>query len=146
ATSRASPLSRSAVILVLLSDQGTQFVLEPAGLDRAVDPALLRSVYLPPPAAVAAALTWRERARAGRAANRGIAPVVQRVVGNAPLADVVPDLVLGPLGERVELDDRPVVVVDLDLPDVGSGRPLVAAEAGYPRVQRREVACERLNL
>ena len=46
------------------------------------------------------------------------------------LADVVPDLVLLPLGERVQLDDRAVVVVDLDLADVRARRPLVPAKAG----------------
>ena len=77
--------------------------------------------------------------RARRAADRRVALVVERVVGHVVLAHVVPDLVLRPFGERVELDDRAVVVVDLDLADVGARRPLVAAQAGDPGVERREV-------
>ena len=60
ATSRASPRAAS---LSLLADQRTQLVLEAAGLDRAVDAALLRRVRLPPPAAGAQVL-----ARLGRRA------------------------------------------------------------------------------
>ena len=42
-------------------------------------------------------------ARAGRAADRAVAAVVQRVVGHAVRAQVAPHVVLGPVGERVEL-------------------------------------------
>src|SRR5581483_1860767 len=113
---------------------------------RAVDSALLRRVHLPPPAAVARSLARRQCARARGAADRGVAAVVERVVGDVALAHVLPDLLLGPLGERVELDDRAVVVVDLDLADVRPGRPLVAPQAGDPGVERRQVARERLDL
>ena len=88
----------------------------------------------------------RDRARARRAADRGVAAVVERVVRDVALAHVVPDLFLRPLGERVELDDRAVVVVDLDLADVGARRPLVAAQAGDPRVERGQVPRQRLHL
>src|SRR5262249_19135059 len=84
-------------LLIVLTDQRAELVLESAGLDCAVDAALLGSVLLPPPAAVAPLLARSERACAGRAADRGVAAVVQRVVGNLALAHVVPDLVLGPL-------------------------------------------------
>ena len=62
------------------------------------------------------------------------------------LADVVPDLVFGPLGKRVELDDRAVVVVDLDLADVAARRPLVAAQPGDPGVEPGQVALQRQHL
>ena len=75
-----------------------QLVLEPAGLDRAMDAALLRRVHLPPPAAVAAGLAGRNRTRARCAADRGVAAIVERVVGHVALAHVVPDLLLRPLG------------------------------------------------
>src|ERR1051325_10590259 len=103
--------------------QCVQLVLEAAALDRAVDAALLRRVLLPPPAAGPRGLAGRHGARARRAADRRVAAVVQRGVGQLALADVLPDLVLRPLGERVQLDDGAVVVVDLDLPDVAAGGP-----------------------
>src|SRR6478672_4383667 len=127
-TSRASPWRPSSVI----ADQRPQLVLEAARLDRAVDPALLRSVRLPPPAARAKILALLGRARARPAADRRLALVVERVVGQLVLAHVIPHLVLRPLRQRVELDDRAVIVVDLDLADVAARRPLVAPEARDP--------------
>src|SRR5579859_1846338 len=101
-------------------------MLEPAGLDRAVDPALLRRVRLPPPAAVTARLAGTDRPCARRTADRRVPALVQRMRRHGVLARVLPDLVLRPLGERVELHDRAVVVVDLDLADVRARGPLVA--------------------
>src|SRR2546421_5203920 len=66
--------------------------------------------------------------------------------GDVSLADVAPDLVLRPLGERVELHDRTVIVVDLDLADVAARGPLVAAKAGDPGVEAVEVARQRQHL
>src|SRR5262249_17851908 len=147
ATSAASPLTRTAVSgTVRLPDQRVQLVLEPSALDRAVDPALLRRARLPPPAARAARRACRHRARTRRAADRGVALVVERVIRDVAVADVVPDLVLRPFGERVELHDRAVVVVDLDLADVRAARPLVAAEAGDPCVEAVEVLRQRPHL
>ena len=42
------------LLLIVLADERPQLVLEAAGLDRAVDAALLGRVRLPPPAAGAA--------------------------------------------------------------------------------------------
>src|SRR3954447_5348433 len=146
ATSRASPFDVTSSVIFLLADQGAQLVLEAAGLDRAVDPALLRLVRLPPPAAGTQVLARGRRPRARCASDRGVALVVERVVGKLVLAHVVPYIVLGPLGERVQLHDRAVVVVDLDLPHVAARRPLVAAQPGDPRVEPCEVLRQRLHL
>src|SRR5947207_1275487 len=118
ATSCASPANLRPLTLIVVSDQRVQLVLETPRLDRAVDAALLGRVRLPPPAAVARRLARPDRARARRAADRGVAALVQRMRGHVVGAGVVPDLLLRPLGERVELHDRAVVVVDLDLADV----------------------------
>src|SRR5581483_11351153 len=145
ATSCASP--RTATLgMSPVTEERVQLVLEAATLDRAVDPALLRCVRLPPPAACARRLVGRDRARARRAADRLVAAVVERVVRDVALAHVVPDLLLRPLGERVELHDRAVVVIDLDLADVRARRPLVPAEAGDPRVERVQVLRQRQHL
>src|SRR5471032_1365398 len=146
ATSRASPFSATPLSLTVVSDQRAQLVLEPARFDRAVDPALLRGVRLPPPAPGAEVLALFCRPCAGRTADRGVALVVEGVVGQLVLAHVVPHFVLGPFGERVELHDRAVVVVDLDLADVTAGRPLVAPQAGDPRVEPGKVPLERQDL
>src|SRR3954467_2524556 len=117
ATSRASPFSATGSLIVA-ADQRAQLVLEAAGLDRAVDAALLRRIRLPPPAARPQVLARLGRSGARRAADGRGALVVQRVVRQVVLAHVVPDLLLRPLGERIQLHDRAVVVVDLDLADV----------------------------
>src|SRR5262249_29788836 len=133
-------------VVVVLAEDRVQLVLEAAGLDGAVDPALLGRVRLPPPAPGARRLARPDRARARRAADRRVALRVERVQRDLALAHVVPDLLLAPLRERVELDDRAVVVVDLHLADVAARRPLVAAEAGDPRVESGEVPRQRLDL
>src|SRR5580765_3478634 len=142
-TSRASPFSST---LIALADQRAQLVLEPARLDRAVDAALLRRVRLPPPATRAQVFTCLRRPRARRAADRGVALVVERVVRKVVLAHVLPDVFLRPFRERVQLHDRAVVMVDLDLADVAARRPLVAPQAGDPRVESREVSLQRQHL
>src|SRR5205814_2356908 len=149
ATSAASPLSATGFassLMAVAADDRVQLVLEPAGLDRAMDAALLGRARLPPPAAGARLLARRDGARAGSAADRGVSALIQRVRGNVVLAHVVPDLFLGPLCQRVELDDGVVVVVDLDLADVGARGPLVAAQARDPGVEALEVGRERLHL
>src|SRR4051794_1370966 len=129
-----------------LAEDRVELVLEAAGLDGAVHAALLRGVSLPPPAPGPHGLALGDGLRAGRAADRGVALLVERVGGDLVLAEVVPDLVLLPLGERVQLHDRAVVVVDLDLPDVGARRPLVATQTGHPGIEVGERARQRLDL
>src|SRR5439155_5808387 len=147
ATSAAAASSLTAALAIgILSEDRVQLVLEAAGLDRAVDAALLRRVRLPPPPSGAVGLAGTNRTRARCAADRGIALVVQRVIRHVVLAYVVPDLVLRPFRERVELHDRTVVVVDLDLANVRPGRPLITAEPRDPGVEGGEVPGQRANL
>src|SRR5882724_6848373 len=147
ATSAAAASSFTAGLVIgVLPENGVQLVLEAAGLDRAVDAALLGCVRFPPPAPGTIGLAGANRPRARCAADRRIALVVQRVVRHLVLAHVVPDLVLRPLGERVELHDRAVVVVDLDLADVRPRRPLVAAKSCDPGIESGEVPGQRPNL
>src|ERR671930_392451 len=47
--------------------------------------------------------SWPAGRRAVRAADRRVAAVVQRVVGEVVVDDVAPDVGLGPVGERVGL-------------------------------------------
>src|SRR5438874_2418891 len=110
--SATSAASGASLVMRVVSEDRVQLVLEAAGLDRAMDSALLRRIRLPPPAAGAIGLARLDRARARRAADRRVALVVQRVIRHVVLAHVVPHLVLRPLGQRVELDAR--AAVDLE--------------------------------
>src|SRR5207244_10945028 len=106
-------------------------VLEAAGLDRALDAALLGRVLLPPPAAGARILAGGGRTGAGDAADRGVALVVEGVVRHVVGPAVVPDLLVLPAGQRVALQDAAVIVVDLDLADVRAAGSLGAGPAGH---------------
>src|SRR5439155_8273898 len=101
-------------------------------------PALLRAVLLPPPAPGPRVGARRDRPRARRAADALIALVIERVVRQIVGADVVPDLLVRPVRQWVDLDDAAVVVVELDLADVGACGPLVAPQAGDPRVESEQ--------
>ena len=82
---------------------------------------------------------------AGRAADRRVALVVQRVVGQVALVDAPPEVALGPVGERVVLPHRALLVA-LDELRVGARGGLLAADAGDPRVGARQRALERGDL
>ena len=83
---------------------------------------------------------------AGSAADRLEALVVQLVVGHVVGADIVPDLFVGPVGQRREFDDAAVVVIDFDLADIRARRPLVAPEPCHPGVVIHQRAAQRQNL
>ena len=85
------------------------------------------------------------RQRAVRAADRGVALVVQRVVREVVLGDVRPHVLLGPGGQRVGLP-QPVAAVPGELGRAGPVGRLVAADAGDPAVGALERALERLDL
>src|SRR4051794_920656 len=104
-----------------------------------VQPAL--GLVGPGPAPLAAVA--RQRAR--RASDRLVAAVVQRVVGQVALVDAPPQVLLGPVVERVELPDA-AAVVELDRLGAGARRALLAADAGDPRVGAVERALEPRDL
>src|SRR6478735_8251939 len=108
--------------------------------------ALLRGALLPPPAAGPLVGAGVDGSGARVAADRLVPFIIQGVARHAVLADVVPDLFLGPVRQRVDLDQATVVVVDLDLADVRARRPLVAAQAGDPAVELAEDAHQRTDL
>ena len=80
-----------------------------------------------------------------RVADRRVAAVVQRVVGQPALADVRPAVVVAPVGERVRLPQL-VRRVPAELRRVRARRRLVAADAGDPGVEAAERPDERLDL
>ena len=86
------------------------------------------------------------RTCARRAADRRVPVVEQLVVRDLVLADVVPHLVELPVSHRVELHDAAVIAVDLDLRDVLPRLPLFATQARDPRVERGQLALQRLDL
>ena len=96
-------------------------------------------------AARPAALAARAGRRARRAADRGVALVVQRVVRKVALVDPPPEVLLGPLDQRVELPHR-ALLVPLDGLGVGARRRLLAADARDPRVLAGERRLERGDL
>src|SRR6186713_2788272 len=110
-----------------------------------VQTALLVLGDFPPPAPGARILARHHRARAGRAANRAVALVVEPVVGNLVRAHVLPHVSLAPRGERVELVQT-VVEVELALGERGAAGRMLAALAGNPCALAGECAAQRLDL
>src|SRR5262249_40792422 len=81
------------------------------------------------PAALAAGAGLRARGTA----DRLIALVVERVIREVAVVDAAAEVLLGPLGQRVELPD-PALVVELDVLGRGARRALLAAQPGDPGV------------
>src|ERR1700722_376226 len=69
--------------------------------------------------------------RARRATDRLVALVVQRVVGQVALVDPPPQVLVGPVGERVVLP-QVAALVALDQLRLRACRPLLATDAGDP--------------
>src|SRR3954452_10316963 len=110
------------------------------GPQRLVQPAL-RLVGIGP-AALAARVG---RQGAVRAADRGVAVVVQPVVRHVVARDVVPHLALRPVGQRVRLP-QPVAQVPVDLLGAPARRRLLAPQPGHPTVDVRQRALQRRHL
>src|SRR3954452_16004442 len=114
-------------------------VVEPRAL---VDPAL--GLCGARPAAVAQVAARPDRLRAVGAADRRIAAIVERVVREVVLTDVVPDVALGPIGERVQLPEVEALV-PAELRRLGTAAGVCPADAGGPAVYGREGPAHRLR-
>src|SRR5690242_12703933 len=95
----------------MTAEQRSEFMLEAAGLDRAVHAAFLGRAGLPPPSARARIRALGDRAGARRASDGLVALVIELVVGDVVDPDVIPHLFFGPIGQRRELHDTAVVVI-----------------------------------
>src|ERR1035441_8913750 len=104
-----------------------------------VDPAL-GLVLTAPPAIPASA--WL---RAGSAADRGVALIVQWMVGEIVLEDVAPQILLGPVGEGTHLPDPPALVA-FELGRLSAGRTLFAAQPRDPGIDVAQAQLERRHL
>mmetsp|Transcript_26224 Transcript_26224/g.45115 ORF Transcript_26224/g.45115 Transcript_26224/m.45115 type:complete len:310 (-) Transcript_26224:173-1102(-) len=117
-----------------------------------VEAAFLLCGVLPPPAALALVLRWEHRLRARLAPDAHKPALVQRVVRNLEHADGIPNVVAGRVGQRVVLNQVAAVLaleggVELHDRDGGArSRRLVLALARDPRLQRRKVLPQRLDL
>eukprot|EP00567_Pseudictyota_dubia_P007482 CAMPEP_0197439372 /NCGR_PEP_ID=MMETSP1175-20131217/6130_1 /TAXON_ID=1003142 /ORGANISM="Triceratium dubium, Strain CCMP147" /LENGTH=303 /DNA_ID=CAMNT_0042969281 /DNA_START=222 /DNA_END=1133 /DNA_ORIENTATION=- len=79
----------------------------------------------------------------------GLVPsIVQRIVRNVVLLDVLPNLIVRPVRQRIDLDSRGIVVIDLEHVQVRPFAPLRRSSAGNPsgRSQLLERAKHRLDL
>src|SRR5437773_11223727 len=90
-------------------------------------------------------LVRARRARAGDAADRAVAGVVQRVVRNVVGGYVVPDVLLPPVGERLDLPDA-VALGALRLLRARARGRLLAANPRDPRIVGIKRLDERLYL
>src|SRR6266853_2072378 len=115
-------------------------------LRRPVEAALLDLVHFPPPAAGTFVLTFGGGAGAGGAADRGVAEVVERVVGEVVLVDVRPDLVSGPISQRGDLGEAFMRGIGRNDRRFLARWRLVPAQAGDPRVVSRQRAGQRPRL
>src|SRR3977135_49916 len=93
----------------------------------------------PPPASRARGLRRDARTSAGRAADRAVALVVERVVGNAVRVHVFPHLGFAPCRQRIEFLQA-VRGVELALGELHARRGLLAALPGDPRALAGERA------
>src|SRR5437588_9734587 len=85
------------------------------------------------------------RLRARRAPDRGVTAIVQRVVRQLVPVDIAPDVLLGPVDQRVDLPDPPLWVA-LDLGGASAVRSLLATDARDPCVDVLEGPLERGDL
>ena len=95
-------------------------------------PHSVRSVPAQRPARGVSALA--RASGAGHAADRRVALVVQRVVGDLMVPDVVPDSLVVPVGERVQLPEAEALVPAELRAALGAGRRVDPADARDPAV------------
>src|SRR6476659_6804498 len=98
-----------------------------------VQAACLLSLLLPPPASGALMLIGADGAGAGRAADRGEAAVMQRVVGNVFTRDKLDDALARPVEQRIDLDQiaRAIMLGEMR---VRAFDRLFDAQAGDPSI------------
>src|SRR5262249_1873483 len=107
--------------------------------------AFFRTGAFPPPAAGPNGLSGRNRARAGGATDARIAAVVQGVIRHLACANIGPDFLSAPVGERVEFQEPVFSVIGLDRKIV-AGNGLRAPQSGDPRPLSGERPAQRLAL
>src|SRR6266540_1524784 len=106
----------------------------------------LFSLGISPPPPCATVFPGLDRPGARCAADARIALIVQPIVRQIISPYIVPNLTLGPIGQRIDLDDIAVIVIDLDFLHLGARDCLLAAQTGHPAVQTAQSAFERLDL
>src|SRR5579871_4615034 len=106
---------------------------------------LLLLGLLPPPAAGALRLVRLNCARAGGAADREEAAIVQSIVRHIVLAHEVPDAIARPVEKRVELEQAMLRIDGGKRHHCTLGR-LLGADAGHPGGGIPERPLERLDL
>src|SRR5215211_2786260 len=99
----------------------------------------------PCPATGTLFLVRSRRPRARYAADRAVARVVEGVVRNVVRHDVVPDVCLAPVCERLDFPD-PVPLRAFELSRQRTRRRLVAPDACDPGIVRLQRLDERFNL
>src|SRR5262249_37552277 len=99
----------------------------------------------PGPAACPQVLAGASAARAGLAADAGVALIKQRVVGYLVSVDIAPHVALGPIGQRVDFQE---VVARAPLHQLGSGAGggLVAADSADPGAVGTQRISQRSHL
>ena len=109
--------------------------------------AFLEVFTFPPPAPGPEILAQGDGASAGGAADAGVEPVVQRVVGDLPAGDVVPDVAPAPVGQRVVLEQALALEFSaVDQRHIGARARLLAAQAGHPGLLAGQRAGQRRHL
>src|SRR5580704_2234333 len=107
--------------------------------------AFARFRLFPPPATRAPALPGLDGARAGRAADARVLPVVQRIVRQGARADEFPHLALAPLKERAHLVEA-VLSIPFLARQARALRGLLVAHARDPGGEAGDGAAEGLHL
>src|SRR5215470_13075370 len=115
-----------------------KFRSDPFALASHVQAAFFGFGIFPPPASGTEVFSRPYRARAGRAANAGVALVMKTIVGDVVLADIVPHLVMGPIDQRIDLHEVAVFPIQFDLPGLRARYRLLAPQAGHPGIQSAE--------